>query len=350
MPIQNKLSHTIARIMDEYLCSNRGVFISIKDIINECLRYDEFKKIVERAKVEKYENGNYIYAKREDYEILSDKCKDVIKKAKSKLRKGLACYGLDFETEGSGTGRGGTKFRYPLNTDIKSFFEVSERVESVDKRSLESKYSKVVKGKIKDCIRNSKVIEFDFFPQFDKSHPASRIELHPHYLKEYNGRVYVFGYSKQRFFNDKENMKQLVLPVGNFPLDRIDENSVCINERISFINPTVDFSTFFDDIVGVTHLMDNETGKYLYECEEITIRTLTPYAHGRLVSKPIHQSQIEVREFEDGYGEITIKVRYNYELLGALFAYEGGIEVVSPKSIRDKVTAEVQKMNQLYKN
>ena len=123
------------------------------------------------------------------------------------------------------------------------------------------------------------------------------LTFHPQYLKEYNGRWFVFGDA------DREPFKAY-----NVPLDRI---------------------------VG-----------------ELVIRTKTEYQHGLLLTKPFHHSLKETQpygEHSDGtYGEVTLTVEPNRELRGRILLYGENLEVVSPQSLREQIKEIVVKQMGQY--
>lgn len=158
------------------------------------------------------------------------------------------------------------------------------------------------------------------------------LTFHPQFLKEYNGRWFVFGDA------DREPYKAY-----NVPLDRI-VGPLAIVEEVEFIPAEKGFyQQFFKNIIGVTH----EKGA---KDEHVVIRTKTEYQHGLLLTKPLHHSQQETLSFgehKDGqYGEITLRIEPNRELRGKILAYGQYLEVMSPRSFRDSIkdilTAQIQ--------
>jgi hypothetical protein len=149
------------------------------------------------------------------------------------------------------------------------------------------------------------------------------LTFHPQFLKEYNGRWFVFGEA------DREPYQAY-----NVPLDRIigEVNQV---EDVDYIPaPQGFYQNFFKDIIGVTH----EKG---VKVERVVIRTKTEYQHGLLLTKPLHHSQKETKPFEaheDGiYGEVTLMIEPNRELLGKFLMYGENLEVMQPLPLREKI-------------
>lgn len=149
------------------------------------------------------------------------------------------------------------------------------------------------------------------------------LTFHPQFIKEYNGRWFVFGDA------DREPFKAY-----NVPLDRI-VGTVNTVEEVEYIPAEKGFyREFFKDIIGVTHEKDAKV-------EEVIIRTKTEYQHGLLLTKPLHHSQEEILPFgehEDGnYGEVRLTIEPNRELQGKILAYGQYLEVVSPQTLRKQI-------------
>ncbi len=160
------------------------------------------------------------------------------------------------------------------------------------------------------------------------------LTFHPQYLKEYNGRWFVFGEANREPYQ-----------AYNVPLDRI-VGEVCEVNDIEYIPASKGFyQEYFNNIVGVTHEKDAKV-------EEVVIRTKTEYQHGLLLTKPLHHSQKETMSFgdhEDGnYGEVTLTIEPNRELQGKILMYGGGLEVISPQSLRRQISEIIKQQLDTY--
>ena len=158
--------------------------------------------------------------------------------------------------------------------------------------------------------------------------------FHPQFLKEYNGRWFVFGES------DREPYQAY-----NVPLDRItgEVNKV---DDVGYIPAEKGFyQDFFKNIIGVTHEKDAKV-------EEVVIRTKTEYQHGLLLTKPLHHSQKESLAFgehEDGnYGEVTLTIEPNRELRGKILVYGQYLEVMQPQSLREQIRSIIELQSLSY--
>ena len=171
-----------------------------------------------------------------------------------------------------------------------------------------------------DCIINQQPIKITYMPY---GKPEKEWIIHPYLLKEYNNRWFLFGY------NETEGK------ISNAPLDRISPDY----ERLpkAFIPNTFrDFSTFFDDVVGVT-VKDFEPSEITFRASEARY----PY----IESKPIHSSQ-QLKSAADRI--FTIKVIPNKELDSLILSFGGDLEVVSPDWYRDRIKQKVADANRLY--
>lgn len=163
--------------------------------------------------------------------------------------------------------------------------------------------------------------------------------VHPHLLKEYNSRWFLFGYVQQ-----EDGTWEIV----NFALDRIvyngSPNDILVHVDIPFKKAPKDFYTnYFKDIVGVTKYDEGEI-------EQITVRTVDFKVHHLLRTKPIHSSQREILPFDEGngYGEFMISVIPNIELQARLLSYGQGLYVTGGTSFRQKMQDVISQLSRLY--
>ncbi|MBR3455469.1 MAG: WYL domain-containing protein [Bacteroidaceae bacterium] len=137
--------------------------------------------------------------------------------------------------------------------------------------------------------------------------------IHPYYVKQYNGRWFLYG------LNNELNR------ISNLALDRIRKYE---KSRISFRkNENYDFSTYFDDVVGVTIPKDD------VKIDIIGLR-FSANRYPYVESKPIHKSQIVVDKEQ---GIIEIKVRPTRELDQQLFSFIPDVEVLYPEWYRKHI-------------
>ena len=160
------------------------------------------------------------------------------------------------------------------------------------------------------------------------------LTFHPQFLKEYNGRWFVFGEA------DREPYQAY-----NVPLDRIVGEVSEVNDVEYIPAPKGFYQGFFKNILGVTH----EKGA---KVEEVIIRTKSEYQYGLLLTKPLHHSQKEIKpfgEYEDGnYGEVRLTIEPNRELRGRILLYGDNLEVISPMSLREQIKDILKRQLEQY--
>ncbi|MBO7417987.1 MAG: WYL domain-containing protein, partial [Bacteroidaceae bacterium] len=168
--------------------------------------------------------------------------------------------------------------------------------------------------------------------------PVDRNEMtliiHPHYLKEYNGRWHLFGYA------DKEQSK-LVFDVA---LDRIV--TFADNNDIDYVPaPKGYYESFFANIVGVSHWHGSVK-------KNICVRARSNYMFNLMITKPIHPNQATIKpfgEYSDGtYGEFVLPVEMNNELIGSILQMGPELEVISPPEVREVFKSRLKEMFSLY--
>lgn len=159
--------------------------------------------------------------------------------------------------------------------------------------------------------------------------------FHPHILREYNGRWFLFGH-----VNDREPEYGICIA-----LDRIEKKPREVY-NVEYKNAPQNFyEDFFKNIVGVTHKQDTEA-------INIHVRVHSLYMFNLIDTKPIHESHhvtVPFKEHENGtYGEFTIHTEINNELIGRFLQYGSDIEVVAPKEAREEVAKRIKKMYEHY--
>lgn len=134
--------------------------------------------------------------------------------------------------------------------------------------------------------------------------------ISPYYLKQYNNRWFIFGYSHS---NEK---------ILNLALDRIKEINI---SKAGFVESSIDFTEYFEDVFGVT--VPDESKKELIEIE--VSDNFLPY----LVSKPIHPTQIHKKSVV-GKNIITLELIINYEIKSELLSFGDNIIVNEPEHLK----------------
>ena len=182
------------------------------------------------------------------------------------------------------------------------------------------------------AIINKQVLSFDYQP-FGQE--PFTLTFHPQFLKEYNGRWFVFGNA------DREPYQAY-----NVPLDRII-GEISFIKGVEYIPAEKGFyQQYFKNIIGVTH---EEEAKV----EQVVIRTKSEYQHGLLLTKPLHHSQKEMLPFgeHDGqwYGEVVLTIEPNRELRGKILMYGESLEVIEPLVLREQLRTTISMQMEQYK-
>lgn len=151
------------------------------------------------------------------------------------------------------------------------------------------------------------------------------VTIHPYHVKEFNNRWFLFGL-EQSAHGDR---------IANRALDRIVKLS--LSDAPFIPNTTINFKTFFEDVIGVTVPENTEVGHILLKFEKDRF----PY----IVSKPIHQSQKIISEDEC---ILQIDVRPNNELTSRIFSFFPDVEVLEPVWYRNEIKEKIKFNMQKY--
>lgn len=181
------------------------------------------------------------------------------------------------------------------------------------------------------AITNKQVLRFDYQP-FGQE--LFTLLFHPQFLKEYNGRWFVFGDANREPYQ-----------AFNVPLDRIVGDVSDVNDIEYIPAPKGFYRQYFMNIIGVTHEENTKV-------EQVVIRTKSEYQHGLLLTKPLHHSQKETQPFgeHDGqwYGEVILTIEPNRELRGKILMYGEGLEVMEPLSLREQLRTTISMQMSQY--
>lgn len=172
-----------------------------------------------------------------------------------------------------------------------------------------------------DAVINHTTLEVDY-----KTYKGVEFihTIYPYYIKEYHSRWFLFGLGEETG------------QIENMALDRIV--NYAISDKPFKKNEVIDFSTYFDDVVGVTIPKDD------VKVETIKLRfsdNRFPY----VISKPIHRSQEQV----DGeLNTIQIKVKPTRELNQLIFSFIPDVEVLLPEWYRASISEKIKENLEKY--
>jgi predicted DNA-binding transcriptional regulator YafY len=147
--------------------------------------------------------------------------------------------------------------------------------------------------------------------------------FHPYYLKQYNGRWFIFGLNQE-----------LDVETWTLSLDRIH----AINDaKMSYISTDFDWEFYLSDIIGVTR----------YKKPVESIELLFNEKRGKYAeTKPLHESQ-RSKWTENGFF-VTLKVIPNPELEQVILSYGEDVEVLAPETLRQSIMNRVESMRGVY--
>lgn len=184
---------------------------------------------------------------------------------------------------------------------------------------------------IHEAITSKTVLKVLYKP-FRSTEPMSLV-VSPYILKEFRNRWFLFGRKKQTEGVPSDQL------LTNLALDRIVELEACSEpyERDPKFHP----DEFFRDIIGVTRANDAkvEIVRFMVDADQ------TPYIR----TKPLHPSQKEVQQNEDGSVVFEISVIQNFELQRDILGYGEHITVLSPQFLVDAIRARYIKCVDNYK-
>lgn len=160
-----------------------------------------------------------------------------------------------------------------------------------------------------------------------KAREAATFIFYPYLLKEYKNRWFVFG------------LQQGQPMLKNLALDRIQVLTIAKDEPYRE-NKLFDPLTFFDDVVGVTKGVNQQTEKVSF----LVTREHAPY----IKTKPIHRSQKIIETKDDGSIIFEINVIINQELQREFLGFADGIQILYPNSLVRFMKKKFKKAQELY--
>ncbi|HLR37155.1 MAG TPA: WYL domain-containing protein [Chitinophagaceae bacterium] len=175
------------------------------------------------------------------------------------------------------------------------------------------------------AIKNKLEIRFQH-TNYQKETLKSYI-LSPLQLREYQGRWYIIGIPK-----DESQIK-------TFGLDRIAKLQILGLSTIHFNDYQKQLSKF-NHIVGLNY--DASKDKELIEL------AVKPSQYKYLKTLPIHSSQTFEEKLSDGRIKISLFLLPNYELIMELLKLGNQIEILHPKTLREKIKDILEKNLKQY--
>ena len=147
-------------------------------------------------------------------------------------------------------------------------------------------------------------------------------DIHPYYIKQYNTRWFLLA------FNEEEQS------ITNIALDRIEE---CTPIDLKYKTTDIDFTEYFDDVVGVTIPRDTTI--------ENIILKFSQHRFSYITSKPLHGSQHII---DKQNGIIKLSLIPNREFYALLHSFGSDVEILKPQSVREEFMLQVKKTYEIY--
>lgn len=193
-----------------------------------------------------------------------------------------------------------------------------------ENKLMEFESNEFLKGKdhlgvLYSALYYKKPLKVKYHPYQDET--SHDLILHPYFLKQYNGRWFLFGYNPLTEKSD-----------WNLAIDRILDIE---EQSIPFIeNTEIDWSEYFEDMIGVT------------KPESQILQPVILHFFGKtgnyIQTKPLHGSQKD-NWIDPTTLEVKLEVIPNYELERLILSYADSVKVIEPKSLAEKITYRLKK-------
>lgn len=181
-------------------------------------------------------------------------------------------------------------------------------------------------GKVYNMILHQKKIRVEY-KGFKDENSYKRL-INPYHLKQYNNRWFLFGYEEGMRYNG----------ITNLALDRI----VDIEQTVEDIKPNeINWGDYFDEMIGVSR-NSNES----YEIKLKFSKSRIPY----VLTKPIHGASQRLDRSDPEGRTIILNLIPNNEFFQSILSFGEDVEIISPDSIRDKISRRVREMYNHYAN
>ncbi len=156
---------------------------------------------------------------------------------------------------------------------------------------------------------------------------SSTFEFHPHILKQYNNRWFVFG------LNNTSGITEWSIPLD----ERLIKFEVLEDTR--YIASVTDWEMFFRTMVGVVRPKDTET-------EKVVLR----FYNGRenyFKTKPFQPDFEEFFE-EDKQDQVWFETMINKELVQQILSFGEDVEVLEPEILKNQMKKHTENMKKYY--
>ena len=176
-------------------------------------------------------------------------------------------------------------------------------------------------AKLQQAIITKRVLRLTYTP-YGKD--TIVIKIYPYHLKQFNDRWYLIA---QEVGYDR---------YGHYALDRIDDFKEL---SLPYQEAEVDFSEYFDDVIGVTVPDDAP--------EDVIIK-VSKQRFNYIKTKPLHLSQRIIDDTAADHIVIKINVKINKELESLILSFGPDMEVLAPDALRERIAEKAKAMNEKY--
>ena len=192
--------------------------------------------------------------------------------------------------------------------------------------------------KIKDALGNKTVLRIKRIVFQGSKKMNHDLIFHPIFLKLWKNKWYTFGVGE---LEDKL-IEPYVLPIDKYILKIEYPRGIKFKIlEFNFKGEPID-TYFFKDIIGVTNLSD-------FKLEKIILRFHNKERFRRIDAKQPHMSWQIINE-EDGFIDVKMNLKINPELRNFIHEHSPGIEVIKPKSLRERIIKDLKNTLENYTN
>ena len=181
-------------------------------------------------------------------------------------------------------------------------------------------------GTLYNALRYKTPLKISYQP-YQNEVPYNLI-IHPYFLKQYNGRWFLFGFNPATGKHD-----------WNLAIDRILEIE---SLSIPFVeNEEIEWNFYFDDMIGVTKPEGKDVQKVVLHFYGKTGKYIE--------TKPLHTSQSNNPKWIDSNTlEIELHVIPNYELERLVLSYGDSVKVIQPEGLKKSIKSRLLKGFEQY--
>lgn len=186
-------------------------------------------------------------------------------------------------------------------------------------------------------IANNNVIRLTYAPTNAAVKNPMSCVAHPITIKENRGIKYLIAKVEDDPW--KEGIE-----IHRLDIRGIDRNSISVKTDMEY-NPQASTNEFsdYDNIIGIRHPYKNHP-----QLEDVVLRVYNERKITYLAQNKIHPSQDTTMNFNGQYGEVTMKLRCNYELEDLIISLGTDIEVIKPAFLRKYITERIKRLCNIY--